>query len=515
MKRKRMVGILVVVASLWTQREAVATGDVGPWRGLQTFVYGAGDARITNNNAGRPRDFDFDGSFGPSLDDGLGGPAGGTFLNSITFDALASPNPDHIDTLGGYYRSSGFASVFADDTQLRLIVDVDTAFASSTALPPLSLQATGVAWSRAVGEFLMPPTPITATYFFDVEHTGDFFRQEILRIQNRTTGKMLLEQLQEGNGSFPLLANEGDWISVRLWSSGQSSTTAPPTPTSVPGSYVSHGEVTFAIPEPGPVFLLLVGASALTWARRNPRNTPWGRSLVAIGSMVALTESTQAGEIWTFGRMTGGGGTAHVLDGGLVESGFTFSTGTAPGGASFSASDRTNNPVFGRSAQTDTVGSSRVTISDDFFAVAMAFNTFYTPGSGSLGDRPGGHGEGALWSSVSVVMPDDDMLWHTNVIHRGPGLAGGSTHVVVENVTRALTLLDITTEYNDTIPLEAMTGDLIRIRAEIAGQIDVPPNSSAFAFSGGDVRVDFVIVPEPATGALLVAGVLLTTRKRR
>lgn len=483
---------------------------VGPWRGLQTFVYGAGDARITNNAAGVPRDFDFDGSFGPSFDDGLGGSPNGTFLNSITFDALASPNPDQIDTLGGYYRSSGSAGVFAADSLLRLTVDVDTAFEPSTAMPPLNLLGMGYARSRVVAEFLMPPDPVTVDYDFHIDHSGSFVRQELIHITNLSSGQFILEQFQAATGAIPLVANEGDWIRVILWSTGQ----VPNAPASTNGNYTAHGEVTLTVPEPSTVVLVATGCYCCLLRRRKSKqdHSSGSRRVLGLAACAFLMPvlSTQAGEIWTWSHVAAGGGSAHVFDGGRVEYGSSFVSGSSAGtlGMAFSASDSTHGATPLEEADYLTNGHSNVFLTDESLRVGIDFDTGYLPGDGPQGDRPGGTGEGTMWSTVSFQMPGDALRWSTIVGIFDTSFASGSTLLTVENVTQSRLLLEISQGYSRVETLSGHTGDLIRVTAEITGVSNAPGNDDIITNYGSDISVRFTIIPEPTTAALLAAGLL-------
>jgi len=198
-----------------------------------------------------------------------------------------------------------------------------------------------------------------------------------------------------------------------------------------------------------------------------------------------------------------------VFDGGPVVS---DSVDTVARRGSFFALDLTTPGTQG--ASFSTAGSSEVRLFEDgAIGLELRFSSLYDP---SLfgGDRPGGVGEGFLTAAFEVVMPADHVqMGFSNRVNVSGGFAG-STNIVVENLTKSTTLLEITSRAGGSMILDDVLGDVIRITADISGGIDFPPGALVNGGYSSDGLVGFGVIPEPSTFLLVLLGAVVISRKR-
>jgi len=233
--------------------------------------------------------------------------------------------------------------------------------------------------------------------------------------------------------------------------------------------------------------------------------------VLAVISTAVRAGAARGGTIWEFTHRVRGEGTANVFDGGPVVSDSVDTTLFRE--ASFFALDLTTPGTQG--ASFSTAGSSEVRLFEDgTIGLELRFSSLYDP---SLfgGDRPGGVGEGFLSVVFEVVMPADQVqMGFSNSVNVSGGFAG-STNIVVENLTKSTTLLEITSRAGGSMVLDDVLGDLIRITADISGGIDFPPG--AIVTGGYSLRglVGFGVIPEPSTFLLVLFGVVFVMSRNR
>jgi len=235
---------------------------------------------------------------------------------------------------------------------------------------------------------------------------------------------------------------------------------------------------------------------------------------IVVCTALTFAAVARGGTIWQWTHEASGEGTANVFDGGTP----VFAAGgtLAPGDASmaFGATDATRFGTLG--GRYITSGESRVSIidDDDAFEVFVDFNTEYLADSGPNADRPGGEGEGWLNSVIEFVMPVDELAWERDLRIRDASFISGTTRVVVENLTRSTTLIDLVDEEFSLVTLSGQAGDVIRITTDMSGNGRVPAGISGFYDYGPRLLMRFFI-PEPATAVMLGLGAILMFRRRR
>jgi len=199
--------------------------------------------------------------------------------------------------------------------------------------------------------------------------------------------------------------------------------------------------------------------------------------LAAISTIVGPAVA-RGGTIWQWTHEASGEGTANVFDGGAVEfgAGRTFPPDDAS--MAFGATDATRFGTLG--GRHVTSGSSRITSNSEILAVRVDFSTDYSADSRRDADRPGGEGEGWINSVIEFVMPVDELAWGRDLRIRDTSFFSGSTRVVVENLTRSTTLIDLVDEELTLVTLSGQAGDVIRITTDMSGRGRVAAGISGF-----------------------------------
>ena len=232
-----------------------------------------------------------------------------------------------------------------------------------------------------------------------------------------------------------------------------------------------------------------------------------------IVSWLALAASVQAGPFTFSSHVASGSGSANVFDGGPagVDSDVTF--GPTDSLMSFLATDDTGTGSFDALASAG--GRSRVNPRVEEMWVLVDFIVGYYPSLFPGGDRPGGTAEGQLSSVIELPLPADDIFWAYQLLIRDTVDFEGSSLVVVENVTRSQTLLELTSEVSAVeTRLAGQAGDIIRITSEMSGSGSAAPGVSTSRRYDADLDMVFII-PEPSTFVLLTLGSLVALRRRR
>jgi len=232
------------------------------------------------------------------------------------------------------------------------------------------------------------------------------------------------------------------------------------------------------------------------------------RCLIAVGILAIILAGpvpTQAGDFTYSRHIASGWGTANVFDGGPPD---TDSDAITLGlEMSFAADDATRSGS--RGAVTQAFGFSIIGTSPGTLGINVSFGVTYNPSLFEDGDRPGGTSEGKLSSLIEFEMPAESVsgLFVFDV-DQTSGYSGVSS-LLIENVTRAETLLML----NSDTPVTELTvggdlGDLIRITTGMQGAGSAPAESYASRQYG--TRMNLVLtIPEPLTFGLLGFGACL------
>lgn len=236
-----------------------------------------------------------------------------------------------------------------------------------------------------------------------------------------------------------------------------------------------------------------------------------GRILIRIiGALLALGIAPARGEtIWEWTHEASASGSAHLFDGGPVETDSVSTPHLNSAGMRMLVSDDTRPGTLGAGYSTFAESDIRISANDEIFQVRVNFDTGYFP-SFFGGDTPGGEGEGSLSSVIEFVMPTDKLEWFVFLdIDVGHDF-DGATSVVVENITRFETLLAMTegNRPGEFLSLVGQTGDVIRITSMIMGGGTVPQGVVSIGEYDTEL-ITWFTVPEPATLALLISGAVL------
>jgi hypothetical protein len=237
--------------------------------------------------------------------------------------------------------------------------------------------------------------------------------------------------------------------------------------------------------------------------------------LAGICISVAACLSVPASAQFTVANHTAGGsGSAQLDDGGLPVTDADNTIGPGDLLMSFSATDETGTGPSAASASGG--GSSQIYIFGEFMSIFVELDALYAPSSEPDGDRPGGSAEARLSSVIEFYTPAHAIDWSYFLdIDATPGFSG-SANVVVENVTRAQTLLVMNAQVSPTSTLlSTAPGDLIRISTELSGSGSALPDVTSLETYSPTMRMDFLIVPEPATFVVLAVGALVGLRRPR
>ena len=236
------------------------------------------------------------------------------------------------------------------------------------------------------------------------------------------------------------------------------------------------------------------------------------KALVVLAVGLTIGAPSASGEtIWQWTHQAEGEGWAHVFDGGPVEFDSGSTTGPGDTGMGFLAFDLTRPGVMG--ARYGTSGTSQLFPHEEDLLIDLRFSTDYSATSRLGSDRPGGEGSGRIRSVVEVVMPADDMEAEVNLDIGQTAGFGGSTRLVIENVTESTELLAVGESGRTFLDLEGMRGDVLRLTFESEGQGSAPAGIPAIAFYS--VRGSAVfIIPEPTALALLGTGIGVVFRRR-
>ncbi len=237
--------------------------------------------------------------------------------------------------------------------------------------------------------------------------------------------------------------------------------------------------------------------------------------LAAICVTVVACLSVPASAQFTIVNHTAGGsGSAQLDDGGLPITDADNTTGLGDLLMSFSAIDATGTGQWAASALGG--GSSQIYIFGEFMSVFVELDALYVPSSEPDGDRPGGSAAAGLSSVIEFYTPAHAIDWFYLLDIDATADFSGTANVIVENVTRAHTLLVMDAQVPPTSTLLSTTpGDLIRISTELSGSGSALPDVASLETYSPTMRMDFLIIPEPATLAILAVGFLVGFRRPR
>lgn len=203
-----------------------------------------------------------------------------------------------------------------------------------------------------------------------------------------------------------------------------------------------------------------------------------------------------------------GSGSANVFDGGDVVSSESCNFGGPPNtnGGGYSVFDLTQAGSLGAIALAS--GETRINpymIGDtEGIRIRIDINAEYAPSTLPGGDNPGGSAESGFSSVMEFEMPFDELPWSYDLDIDEDFPFHGSTHIVMENITKGSLLLELSTEipeFEGTLIGES--GDLIRISSVLEGEGMMGPGSRR------EYEADFdmiLLIPEPATVTLLMIG---------
>jgi hypothetical protein len=209
-----------------------------------------------------------------------------------------------------------------------------------------------------------------------------------------------------------------------------------------------------------------------------------------------------------------GSGSAQLDDGGLPVTDTDNTTGPGDLLMSFSAIDETGPGPLAASAFGG--GSSQIYVFGEFMSIFVELDALYAPSGDPDGDRPGGLAEAELSSVIEFHTPAGAIDWFYLLDIDATGDFTGMANVMVENVTRAQTLLNMDAQVPPTSTLLSTTpGDLIRISTELSGSGSARPDVVSLETYSPTMRMDFLLIPEPATLAVLAVGAVVGLRRPR
>ena len=230
--------------------------------------------------------------------------------------------------------------------------------------------------------------------------------------------------------------------------------------------------------------------------------------------IIGLTAAPARAQFTISNHSADGGGSAQLFDGGPPVADSDSVSGPDNDLMSFSAIDVSGDGPSAAFALAG--GSSQITNFGDFMSVYVELDALYAPSTEPGGDRPGATADAALSSLIEFPAPAGALHWFYLLDIGATSGFSGSANVVVENVTRAQTLLVMDSHVRPTTTILSSTaGDLIRITTDLAGTGIAPADADSIATYSPTMRMDFLIIPEPATQALAAAGILILLRRRR
>jgi len=114
---------------------------------------------------------------------------------------------------------------------------------------------------------------------------------------------------------------------------------------------------------------------------------------------------------------------------------------------------------------------------------------------------------------VEFVMPADEIQWDYNLYIRADApFFGGTTSVLVDNVTQGETLLTLTeTTPGTLVTLSATRGDIIRLTTAMHGFGSMGPGSAKSYVA----RLSMIFLPEPASVVMLSTAIACVLSCRR
>jgi hypothetical protein len=217
--------------------------------------------------------------------------------------------------------------------------------------------------------------------------------------------------------------------------------------------------------------------------------------------------------IWNWTHVASGNASANVFDGGPTVFNDGATTDASDGSMVFGAHDNTMPGSFGAGASAS--GRSKILDSTDtLFRFTVDLFAGYFPSFQPGGDNPGGEAESELHSVIEFQMPEDVVGMSYQLIIDQDDPFMGSTNILVENVTRSETIVELTSEVLPGIlkEIQGTTGDLIRITSDVSGSGATPPGGLRRYDSTFDV---LFIIPEPSTLLLLFPAVFIRRKPPR